>query len=163
MVDRFASPVDEPAADLGVAMLTDFSHLEKWRTWHDPYGVELGTAGHQPPGLVLSVAPGEWIVIGTRPAGGDVVDLTHVRAAFRLTGPGAPDLLATVCALDLGDEMTPNGSAARTLVVAVATEIVRDDVDGEPSYLLLMSRSFARSVWERLVSVSDRTVAVSSS
>jgi heterotetrameric sarcosine oxidase gamma subunit len=59
-------------------------------------------------------------------------------------------VLERVCAIDLSDSMTPNGAAARTLVAGVATELIRDDVAAEPSYLLLMSRSFARAVWERL-------------
>lgn len=100
--------------------------------------------------MAFGVSPGEWIVIGGRPDGNDVVDLTHVRGAFRLTGTGARSVLEHVCALDLSDAMTPDGAAARTLVAGVATELVRDDAAGEPSYLLLMSRSFARSVWERL-------------
>jgi heterotetrameric sarcosine oxidase gamma subunit len=106
--------------------------------------------------LVFSISPGEWIVLGKRPQVGDVVDLTHVRAMFRLGGLGARRVLEHVCAIDLSDEMTPNGAAARTLVAGVATEIVRDDVGSEPSYLLLMSRSFGRHVWERLVAVGDR-------
>lgn len=100
--------------------------------------------------MALAVSPDEWIVIGDRPQVDDVVDMTHVRAALRLTGGGARAALEYVCALDLSDAMTPNGAAARTLVAGVATEVIRDDVGGDPSYLMLMSRSFAQSVWERL-------------
>jgi heterotetrameric sarcosine oxidase gamma subunit len=93
--------------------------------------------------LAWSVSPGEWTVIGDRPDG-DVVDLTSVRAMFRLTGANAPRILAKICALDLGDEMFPEKAAARTLVAAVATELVRDDQEGVRSYLILPSRSFGR-------------------
>ena len=137
-------------AELGACRLRDESHLEKWRVWEDAFGVAVGTARRQGGSLVVAVSPGEWIVIGDRPPVDDVVDLTHARAAMRLTGGGARWVLEHVCALDLGDSMTPDGAAARTLVAGVAAEIIRDDVAGEPSYLLLMSRSFARSVWERL-------------
>jgi sarcosine oxidase gamma subunit len=47
--------------------------------------------------------------------------------------------------------MFPNGAAARTLVAGVATELVRDDVDGATSYLLLPSRSFGNYLWTVLI------------
>jgi heterotetrameric sarcosine oxidase gamma subunit len=149
---EFQSPIAAPAAaDLGSCRLLDESPLEKWRVWEDKYDVSLGTGRRHGDSLAFAVSPGEWIVIGARPTGADVVDLTHVRAAFRLTGAGARSVLEQMCALDLGGSMTPNGAAARTLVAGVATELIRDDVAGEPSYRMLMSRSFARSVWQRLV------------
>lgn len=147
MADIFASPMAEALAHLGGARLTDESHVAKWRSWAAVPDVDLGTARRQGSSLVLCAAPGELLTIGERPDVDPVVDLTHVRAAIRLTGERAAWLLSHVCALDLSEAMTPNGAAARTLVAGVATEIVRDDRDGEPSYLLLPSRSFARSVW----------------
>lgn len=147
----FQSPIAGAAeADFGLCRLRDESHLAKWRIWEDVDSVPLGRARHHGGSLVFTVSPGEWLVIGDRPDAGDVVDMTHGRAAFRLTGATARSVLERVCALDLGDSMTPDGAAARTLVAGVATELIRDDVAGEPSYLLLMSRSFARAVWERL-------------
>lgn len=92
--------------------------------------------------MVWSVSPGEWTVLGPRPSTGRVVDLTHVRAMFRLTGTDARRVIAKLCALDLADHMFPDLAAARTLFAGVATELVRDDLD-EPSYLILPSRSFA--------------------
>lgn len=113
--------------------LTDLGKTPKWRLFGD----------HAAGDLAWSVSPGEWTVIGGRPDG-DVVDLTSVRAMFRLTGVDAPGLLAKICALDLGDDVFPEGAAARTLVAGVATELVRDDQDGAPSFLILPSRSFGR-------------------
>jgi sarcosine oxidase gamma subunit len=113
--------------------LTDLGKTPKWRLFGD----------HAARDLAWSVSPGEWTVIGGRPDG-DVVDLTSVRAMFRLTGVDAPRLLAKICALDLGDDVFPEGAAARTLVAGVATELVRNDQDGAPSYLILPSRSFGR-------------------
>ena len=63
-----------------------------------------------------------------------------------ITGNEAADLINRVCALDLNDGMFPNGAAARTLFAGVATEIIRDDENGVPSYLLLPSRSFSTYV-----------------
>lgn len=153
----FQSPIAAAGSvELGSCRLRDESHLTKWRIWEGASEVALGTARHQGGSLVVAVSPGEWMVIGDKPNVDDVVDMTHVRAALRLTGAGARSLLEHVCSLDLSDSMTPNGAAARTLVAGVATELIRDDVTGELSYLLLMSRSFARSVWERLEAAPSR-------
>ena len=121
----FAGPVPDAETQLRDAILRDESAVAKWRSWGDRRAVPLGHADRVGEALVFSVSPGESLAVGGPPPP-DAVDLTHVRAMFRITGAGA----------------------------GVATELVRDDAGGEPSYLLLMSRSFARSVWDRLVEVS---------
>jgi len=151
--EHFISPVREQEVDLGPARLSDETGSAKWRVWSDEWSVALGKSKRQDDRLVFSISPGEWIIIGGGAPGG-AADLTHVRAMFRLSGAGAGEVLEAVCALDLSDQMTPNGAAARTLVAGVATELVRDDIADEPSYLLLMSRSLARSVWDRLGAVT---------
>ncbi|MGD2101441.1 MAG: hypothetical protein PVG83_04340 [Acidimicrobiia bacterium] len=118
---------------------TDVSDTPKWRVFDGD--VIPGTSRGSGNDLVWSVGPGEWTILGDRPPG-DVVDLTHVRAMFRLTGEKAATVINRVCGLDLTDGMFPSGAAARTLVAGVATEIVRDDQDGVPSYLIVPSRSF---------------------
>ena len=110
--------------------LTDLSHEPKWRTFAAPGGFSW------------SVSPGEWTLLGPRPVG-ETVDLTSVRAMFRLTGDEAAGLLNKICGLDFANDVFPNGSSARTLVAGVATEIVRDDHNGALSYLLVPPRSFA--------------------
>lgn len=117
--------------------LTDLSQEPKWRTFADPGGFSW------------SVSPGEWTLLGDQPAG-DGVDLTSVRAMFRLTGEDSASLLNRLCALDLTESVFPTGSAARTLIAGVATEIVRDDQASVPSYLLLPSRSFGRYLEETI-------------
>lgn len=105
--------------------------------------------------LVIGAGPGEWLLLtppGTAaettdrldhllaPATADelitIIDLTHGRALMRLTGNRSPDLLAKVCAIDLSDTVTPNGAAFRSSVARLATDVIRDDVDASPSYLL---------------------------
>jgi heterotetrameric sarcosine oxidase gamma subunit len=120
--------------------LTDLSSTPKWRVFAGHEEVRPGTSKGSGDHLVWSVSPGEWTVLGDQPD--EAVDLTHVRSMFRLTGAEAPDLIGRVCALDLSADMFPNGAAARSLVAGAATEIVRDDLDGLPSYLLLPSSSF---------------------
>lgn len=153
MNESFVSPMRDREADLGSARLSDETHSAKWQVWSDEWSVPLGKSKRQDDRLVFSISPGEWIVIGGG-APAEAADLTHVRAMFRLGGAGAREVLEAVCALDLSNQMTPNGAAARTLVAGVATELVRDDVADEPSYLLLMSRSFAGAVWDRLLAVT---------
>jgi sarcosine oxidase, subunit alpha len=126
--------------------LTDLSPTRKWRVFAGHEDIRPGTSHRSGDTLAWSVSPGEWTVLGDRPD--DTVDLTHVRAMFRLTGADAATVINRVCALDLGDHMFPNGAAARTLFAGVATEVVRDDEDGEPSYLLLPSRSFSTYLLE---------------
>lgn len=126
--------------------LTDLSPTPKWRVFAGYGQVRPGTSGSSGDSLVWSVTPGEWTVLGSRP--NDAVDLTHVRAMFRLTGADAAGLINRVCALDLSNGMFPNGAAARTLFAGVATEIVRDDENGAPSYLLLPSRSYSTYILE---------------
>lgn len=123
---------------------TDLSLTPKWQVLTGHEDVGPGTSNRSGDTLVWSVTPGEWTMLGDRPD--DAVDLTHVRAMFRLTGTDAATLINRVCALDLGDHMFPNGAAARTLLAGVATEIIHDDEDGAPSYLLLPSRSFSTYV-----------------
>ena len=148
------SPVVAPSGDTtGGPALVDESLAPKWRVVGDAYpDVVPGTAQRTADVLVWSVTPAEWTVVGPRPAGGTVVDLTHVRAMFRLSGEDAPALLSRLCAIDLGDAMFPTGAAARTLVAGVATEIVRDDDPTEGrSYLLVPSRSFGRYLHDAIV------------
>jgi len=151
----FVAPIGQTTLRVGDVVLSDESDQPKWRISDDVHDVTLGRSRLIEGDLVLAVSPGEWIVVGDRPSG-ESVDLTHVRAMLRVSGPNARNLLTHVCALDLGDLMTPDQAAARTLVSGVATELVRQDVDDQPSYLLLLSRSFARSVWERLVEIAER-------
>lgn len=120
--------------------LTDLSPTPKWRVFAGHKRVRPGKSSKSGDTLVWSVSPDEWTVLGDEPK--NAVDLTHVRSMFRLTGSDAADLMNRVCALDFGDAMFPNGAAARTLFAGVATEIVRDDEEGQPSYLLLPSSSF---------------------
>lgn len=133
--------------------LTDLSQTPKWRAFRGYDSVRPGTSSGSGDTLVWSVTPGEWTVLGERPD--NAVDLTHVRAMFRLTGERAADLINRVCGLDLGDGMFPDGAVARTLFAGVATEIVRDDEADTPSYLLLPSRSFSTYVLDVILDAGE--------
>ena len=125
-------------------------------------GVPFGRAERDGDGtLVVGSGPGEWLLLAA-PGGApalvehwqgvaddglvSVVDVTSGRALVYLTGDRSPDLLAKVCALDLG--RAPDGAAFRGSVAGVVTEIVRIDAR---SYLLACDRSFGRYFFDALL------------
>jgi heterotetrameric sarcosine oxidase gamma subunit len=79
-----------------------------------------------------------------------VIDQTHGRAVLRLTGDAAPRALARICAIDLHDAVTPDGTALRTQIASVTTDLVRDDRDGVRSYLLGCEWSSARYLFDEV-------------
>ncbi|MDQ3506138.1 MAG: sarcosine oxidase, partial [Actinomycetota bacterium] len=165
----------ESASGVPVA-LYDLSGLAKFGVRAAPDGrvaEALGTAFSRTTraadgSLVVGSGPGEWLVLvepgaadGVRTrlesktaASGEfasVVDLTHGRALLRLAGARSADLLAKVCGIDFSDDITPDGSALRTSVAKLVTDIVRDDQEGALSYLLHCERSSGTYLFEALV------------
>ena len=118
------------------------------RAVRDPGGTL--TAGSGPGEWLLLAAPGQGPVLAARIGDlaarcpGELVtatDVTHGRALVRLTGPRSAGVLAKVCGIDTTEPVTPDGAAFRTAVAAVATDVIRDDTGGVPSYLLHCERS----------------------
>jgi heterotetrameric sarcosine oxidase gamma subunit len=110
-----------------------------------------------PPGAAAAVA--DWLATVAADAAGDefvsMTDLTHGRALVRITGPDAAGLLARLCGTDLEDDMAPDGAALRSAVAGVATDIIRDDRDAVPSYLLHCERSSGQYLFGALVSAGE--------
>lgn len=126
-------------------------------------GVGFGAAADAAGGvLACGVRPGEWLLLGERsvadsPAGGAVtVDLTHGMAMFRLSGPKARDVLAAVCSIDTSEEMMPDRAVCGASVARVACTLVRNDVAGERSYLILSQRSSGRYLFDALQDAGAR-------
>jgi heterotetrameric sarcosine oxidase gamma subunit len=123
-------------------------------------GVPNGRAARDGDGaLVIRTAPDAWLLLappGTVTSAirriealgegefASVFDVTHGHALVRLTGPAAASVLARVCAIDLADAATPDGTAFRSLVAGIAATVVRDDADGERSYLVQCDRSYGQ-------------------
>ncbi len=124
--------------------------------------------------LVVGAGPDEWLLLaapgaeaevaarvrevaastspGDAPEVVSVVELfTHGRALVRLTGAEAPRLLAKVCAVDLADRTTPDGTAFRSSVAKVATDVVRADLHGTRSYLLHCERSSGQYLFDAIL------------
>ena len=130
-------------------------------------GVPFGRAVRDEHGtLVVGSAPGEWLLLA--PPGTvaeiterleetsddelvSVFDTTHGRAMVRITGARTADLLSKVCAIDFSGEITPDGAAFRSSVAKVVTDVVRDDRDGELSYLLHCERSSGQYLFGALL------------
>lgn len=102
-----------------------------------------------------SVRPNEWLYLGSVDAVAAAVadldlaghtavtDVTHARAAIRITGEAAVALLGRCCSVDFDDLMFPDEAVAAAPVAAVRCEIVRNDIVSGRSYLLLFDRSYA--------------------
>ena len=134
-------------------------------------GVAFGRAARDERGtLVVGSGPGEWLLLappGTSAAlagrveeisdGGlvSVFDVTYGRALMRITGARTPDLLAKVCGIDLSEEVTPDGAAFRSSVAELVTDVVRDDHNGERSYLLHCERSSGQYLFDALIDADD--------
>jgi len=119
--------------------------------------VPFGRAERHGGALVVGSGPGEWTVLGEHGGPGpdgdfvSVIDVTHGRAVVRLHGARAPSLLAKLCAVDLSERVTPNGAAFRSSVAKLVTDVVRDDRDGTPSYLLHCERSSGQYLFDALL------------
>lgn len=135
-------------------------------------GVRFGRSARDAAGtLVVGSGPGEWLLlappgqaqalephaVAARAPGESVtwVDLTHGRALIRLAGPRGPGVLAKLCGIDLGDDITPDGAAFRTSVAALATDVIRDDLAGPDgrtrSYLLHCERSSGQYLFDAVL------------
>ncbi|MXV91354.1 MAG: hypothetical protein F4004_11875 [Acidimicrobiia bacterium] len=121
--------------------------------WH--LGVGFGAATTAGDGsLVCGVRPGEWLLLGGSPpsapdmSGVVTVDMTHGLGMFRLAGPAATDVLAAVCSIDTTEAMFPDGAVCGASVARVACTLVRNDVAGERSYLILSQRSSGRYLFD---------------
>lgn len=141
-------------------------------------GTRFGRAAWVGNRLVIGSGPDEWLIVGapgraneiaaevedkvhavtSSPAA--VADLTHGRALMRVSGPETMTLLRRVTAVDLDDRLVPNGSALRTSLARVVTDLVRDDVDGAPSFLLHCERSSGRYLQQSLLAAGSDLGAV---
>lgn len=135
----------------------------------DALGAPFGRAAVDARGrLVIGSGPGEWLVLTGVGDGAavhaqltettadigefvSIVDLTHGRALVRLTGASSADLLAKVCGIDLADSVTPDGTAFRSSVARVVTDVVRSDISVTRSYLLHCERSSGQYLFDALL------------
>ena len=134
-------------------------------------GVRFGEARDVGGLLVAGSGPGEWLALA---APGQIaaamselrchvddaeqvsmLDYTHARALMRISGVESREVLASLCAIDLSDATTANRACFRTLVANLVTDVIRDDTDGAPSFLLHCERSSGRYLWGALLEAGE--------
>lgn len=100
---------------------------------------------------VLWLGPDEWLIVdhdlteaqllGALEGEGAAVELSANRLALHVSGPGARNVLASCCSLDLHPRVFGAGRCAQTLVAGVA--VILERTAGEPGFRLLVRPSFA--------------------
>jgi sarcosine oxidase subunit gamma len=105
---------------------------------------------------VLWLGPDEWLLVGAAPTPiderlpiehGFLTDVSHGRAAWRISGPRTLDLLAKGCSLDLHARVFPSGSCAQTALAHVGVLLHRRDI---ATFELYCARSYAQHLWHWL-------------
>jgi heterotetrameric sarcosine oxidase gamma subunit len=106
-----------------------------------------------PPGEVRSVGPGEWALVSGDAAqapaidGAMVVDQSHGRTLFRLSGPDAIAILMRGVAVDLSGGALPVGAAASMAFGHLSVNLART---ADNAFELIVGRSFAESLYHDL-------------
>lgn len=173
--ERYGDWLVRPQSGAAPLSLTDLTALSKTSIRAseasgvvEVMGVEFGRTTRSADGpLIVGSGPDEWLIIGSAGAESQVlaeagrraedkgerltvVDMTHGRALFRLTGEDTAGLLSKICAIDFSDDIIPHGAAFRSSVAKVVTDIIRDDLAGSPSYLLHCERSVGGFLYEAI-------------
>ena len=95
-------------------------------------------------GDAIWLGPDVWLALGGResdyPEAHAAVDVSANRVCLELSGPGAADVLARGCALDLHPSVFPPGRCAQTLVARAQVILLRT---GDDTFRLLVRPSFA--------------------
>jgi sarcosine oxidase subunit gamma len=85
-------------------------------------------------------------------AGGTLFDVSAGRVAWTISGPRAVDVLAKGCPLDFH----PRAFGPRTCAQSVFghVNVLIDRRDDDPTFTVMVTRSFARDVWHALCETS---------
>lgn len=115
--------------------------------------------------LIVGTGPGEWLVLGPPGAADEmsawlssdlypeaevVLDVSHGGVLLRLTGAEAHRVLEKLCAIDLGDSVTGDGTCFRSRVAGVVCDVVREDLAGVRSYVVHGERSVGQYLFDAL-------------
>ena len=168
---EFASPIttNYPTNADAPLTLSDESATVKTlvRSDQEQFGLAFGASRLHGDAIVAATRPDEWTILGTAAAvdaaeaaidqGGftSVIPFTHGRALFRITGDNAVRMLEKVCGIDWSDSMTPDGAVVSASVALTTCDIIRNDRDGRPSYLLMLDRSFAQYLFDALLDAGE--------
>jgi sarcosine oxidase subunit gamma len=75
-----------------------------------------------------------------------VVDVSESRTVIAISGPGARDVLARGCSLDLHPRVFGPGQCAQTGLAKA--NVLLDQTDGTPSYDIYVLKSFSDYLWQ---------------
>jgi len=164
-----------PPAPPGASLtITDYSTTTKLSVRADPssaaataLAAPFGSSRMSGAVRIVGIRPDEWFVLGAHDEAHaavkaldtsghvSVVDLTHSRCLFRVTGAEAPKMMEKVCGIDWSDSMTPEGAATSASVALVSCDLIRGDEAGQRSYLIACDRSFGQYLFDALVDAGD--------
>lgn len=120
-------------------------------------GVGYGEIAWSGDTLVVGSSPGEWIVIDNPGApiedvpGTRHTDISNGRAMIRISGKNTLELMRRVSAFNFDERLFPDQAAVRTSVATVTTDVIRDDVGGQQSYIIHVERSSGIYMQEMLL------------
>ena len=124
----------------------------------------VAAAGH---GWTLWLGPAEWLFVAPErdgwalerelaralaPVGGHAVDVSHGRAALRLSGAPVRDVLADGCPIDLHPRGLPAGSCAQTLFGKV--NVLVHALPPGDAFELYVARSYADALADGLIAAA---------
>ena len=164
---EFRSSVTKLAATpTGAPAISDESSLTKVsvraQVGASPLGVDFTRTSRRGGVLIAGIRPDEWLLLGNAAdvesllaaeefaSSVNQVDITHSRMCLRLTGVRSASALEKVCSLDFNDMMFPDGATGSASVAKVSSDLVRDDINDEPSYLILADRSFGQYLYDAI-------------
>ena len=78
-------------------------------------------------------------------AGGALFDVSASRVAWTVSGPHAADVLAKGCPIDFHPRAFATGTGAQSVFGHV--NVLIDKRDDDPTFTVMVARSFARDVW----------------
>jgi len=108
------------------------------------FPVEPNTTAELDGRTVVWLGPDEWLVLGGRekdyPAAAAAVDVSAARVCLELAGPGAADVLAGGCSLDLDASAFAPGGCAQTLLARAQVVLLRPQLE---RWWILVRPSFA--------------------
>ena len=81
-------------------------------------------------------------------AGGALFEVSASRVAWTISGPRATEVLAKGCPLDFHPRIFAAGSCAQSVFGHI--NVLIDKRDDEPTFTLMVPRSFTRDVWHAL-------------
>lgn len=171
MSEQFVSQVRKtyPTSDAELA-LRDLSATHKTLIRADidsltaaDLGASFGQSRTADGVFIAGSRPGEWLLFGLSDQVSSVlssvddsghcsvIDFTHGRALFRLTGAASAGVLEKLCSIDWADAMMPDGAVVSASVAKVGCDIVRQDEAGVRSYLILSDRSSAQYLFDAIL------------